>query len=85
MDKYTLSGHQEPSRRLTNETSYQAIWYIVAFGIAWIPWYCYVFDEITGYGVHDVLDYLHIFTKPMQGLLNSLVFFRPRYLSARQR
>ena len=85
MDKYTLRGQQEPSRRLTTETSHQAIWYIVAFGIAWIPWYAYAFDEITGYGTHDVLDYMHIFTKPMQGLLNSLVFFRPKYLSARQR
>ena len=36
-------------------------------------------------GVHDVLDYLHIFTKSMQGLLNSLVYFRPKYLAARSR
>ena len=36
-------------------------------------------------GVHDILDYLNIFTKPMQGLLNSLVYFRPKYLAARSR
>jgi hypothetical protein len=84
MDRYRARGSQ-PSRRLTSETAYQAIWYICTFAIAWVPWYCYALDEITGNGVHDIFDYLHIFTKPLQGLLNSLVYFRPRYLSARER
>jgi hypothetical protein len=85
MDKYTLRSNQQPIRKLTNETAYQGIWYIAAFGITWIPWYCYAFDEVTGNGTNDVLDYLHLFTKPLQGLFNSLVFFRPKYLSARAR
>lgn len=85
MDRYALGSNQQPTRRLTNETAYQGIWYIAAFGITWIPWYCYAFDEVMGRGVHDIIDYFHLFTKPLQGLLNSMVFFRPKYLSTRAR
>eukprot|EP00804_Cyclotella_cryptica_P019547 CCRYP_014325-RA/>CCRYP_014325-RA protein AED:0.22 eAED:0.22 QI:397/0.66/0.75/1/0.66/0.5/4/2467/327 len=81
MDRYAVSTTQHPSRVLTSQTTYQGIWYIAAFGITWVPWYCYAFDEVTGGGVVDLLDYLHVFTKPLQGLLNSLVYFRPKYLS----
>lgn len=85
MDRYSVSTIQPPTRVLTLQTTYQGIWYIAAFGITWIPWYCYAFDEVTGGDVADLFDYLHVFTKPLQGLFNSMVYFRPKYLSARAR
>jgi hypothetical protein len=90
MSRYTFRGAGTPVRReqsgvLTRHTTYQGIWYIAAFGITWIPWYFYAFDEVTGEGTIDLFDYMHLFTKPLQGLLNALVFFRPKYLTARAR
>lgn len=90
MSRYTFRGAGTPVRReqsgvLTKQTTYQGIWYIAAFGITWIPWYFYAFDEVTGEGTIDLFDYMHLFTKPLQGLLNALVFFRPKYLTARAR
>jgi hypothetical protein len=85
MDRYTLRSQQLPSRKLTVETAYQGIWYIVSFAIAWIPWYCFAFDQIIIHGKHEVFEYLRIFTQPLQRVFNSLMYFRPKYLSARAR
>jgi hypothetical protein len=33
---------QPLDRRLTTKTTWQGIWHIATFGLAWIPWYVYL-------------------------------------------
>jgi len=39
MDRYRRESGMSLDRRMTAQTARQGIYYIGAFGLAWIPWY----------------------------------------------
>jgi heme/copper-type cytochrome/quinol oxidase subunit 2 len=41
MDRWARNTGQPLNRRLTTKTTWQGIWHIATFGLAWIPWYVY--------------------------------------------
>ena len=83
MDRYQRQGMSH-NRQMTNQTARQGMYYIGAFAIVWIPWYVYALLEYSqNVETSEALAVVHLVTMPMQGVLNSLVYFRPRYKSDR--
>ncbi|KAL7541328.1 hypothetical protein ACHAWF_006907 [Thalassiosira exigua] len=86
-------------RRATNiavnynslKVTWQGIFYVAAFIFSWGPWYLWQWIRITS-GMETMaregsptLLYLISITLPLQGVMNALVFFRPKYLKYRKR
>ena len=84
MDRYAQRG-SPPNRSMTIKTSWQGLWYITAFGIAWTPWYAYVIIEFNHNEIPDLLNYIYDLIMPLQGVLNAMVYFRPMYKTDRER
>ena len=82
MDRYQRSGR---NRKLTMESFQQGIFYIGAFTISWTPWLVYGFREGTLVGANAVSYYVMLAVTPLHGLLNSIVYFRPRLKAERER
>eukprot|EP00986_Skeletonema_menzelii_P012434 scaffold6867_cov159-Skeletonema_menzelii.AAC.5 len=82
MDRYQRSGR---SRKMTMESFYQGVFYIGAFAISWTPWLVFGFREITYVGISMVSYYVMLAATPLHGVLNALVYFRPRLKAERER
>jgi len=62
----------------------QALWYVAAFYLTFLfPTINRVVEQVTSQ-TYFPLVFLHAITKPMQGLLNYLVYIRPRFLKIRE-
>jgi len=90
LDKYRIEG-QVVQRKNSRKFSQQAFFYIVVFVVPWI-WGIIVFlsddkDKVfKSKSYDDMLTSLHVANAcifPLQGLLNVLVYVRPRYLRLR--
>lgn len=82
MDRYQRSGR---SRKMTMESFYQGVFYIGAFAISWTPWLVFGFREITYVGISMVSYYVMLAATPLHGVLNAIVYFRPRLKAERER
>ena len=82
MDRYQRSGR---SRKMTMESFYQGIFYIGAFAISWTPWLVFGFRELTHLGTSWVSYYVMLAVTPLHGVLNAIVYFRPRLMAERER
>jgi len=82
MDRYQREG-EALNRSMTTQTTRQGIYYIAAFGLTWIPWYIYAILEFKEGKIPEALGIIHLTTMPLQGVLNALVYFRPKYKSHR--
>lgn len=84
MDRYNQPGIAA-SRELTRKSTWQGICFIVAFLLAWGPWYIYVVIKSNDNEVPRALRLFQLVSKPMQGVYDAAVYFRPRYLSDREK
>lgn len=83
-DRYLTKG-QSKRREMTNKTFWQSIRYISVFFISNLPFYIYaVFDMVRKRPPLWVV-YIYATVWPLFGVFNSLAYFRPKYLSYRQR
>lgn len=83
-DRY-LSEGQTKRREMTRKTFWQAIRYILVFFISNLPFYIYaVIDVIRVIPPYEIAI-IYATVWPMFGVLNSFAYFRPRYLSYRER
>merc|ERR1712087_1087416 len=70
---------------MTKQAASQGLWFIGVYGFVWIPYYAFqLMDYSPRAKVPLWLGVLHLITMPMQGMLNSFVFFRPKYLADRE-
>jgi hypothetical protein len=82
MDQYQRTGR---SRKKTMETFWQGIFYIGAFAISWIPWLLFGFREYVEGQFYLESYYGQQLLTPLHGVLNALVYFRPRLKAERER
>ena len=87
MARYSLPGSQV-SRTISKEVATQALWYLVPFYITWVPpsllniFKTYAkshLDDVDRDGKFVWILFVVTFV-PLQGLLNFLVYLRPRFL-----
>ncbi|KAL7550171.1 hypothetical protein ACHAWF_013420 [Thalassiosira exigua] len=73
-------------RKNTIRTFWQGMRYVGAFMLAYFTLYVYnVYYHHTRTMPPKPVIYLHLITTPSLGLFNSYVYFRPRYLTYRER
>ncbi len=82
MDRYNRGG---PSRKMTLESCWQGIFYIGSFLIAWTPWFIFSIREVNDQNISKIAYYTMLMITPLHGVINSTVYFRPRYLAKRGR
>jgi len=82
MDRYSRQG-MPLHRSMTTKTTRQGIYYILAFGVTWVPWYVYALIEYKQGKIPKALAIVHYITQPLQGVFNTLVYFRPKYKARR--
>jgi len=83
MDRYSLEG-QPSSRRMTKKTTRQGMYYILAFGVGWIPYFIYIIVEYSVGRIPRLIFTFALITRPLQGVFNALVYFRPKYKAIKQ-
>jgi len=92
LDKYRVKG-EAVQRKNSRQISQQAFFYVVAFAIPWISGIIVFLTDnkdkvFESEGYDGMLTLLHLANAcifPLQGLLNVLVYVRPRYLRLRAR
>lgn len=82
MDQYQRTGR---NRKTTMESFYQGIFYIGAFAISWTPWLVFGFKEYTLKEINVISYYAVLVIFPLHGVLNAVVYFRPRLKAERKR
>ncbi|KAL7546427.1 hypothetical protein ACHAWF_009761 [Thalassiosira exigua] len=83
-DKYLLKG-QEKTRRNTVKSSWQGLRYIGAFVLAYSTLYIISFYRVTKHIPSAAVVYLLIILLPLLGLFNAFVYFRPRYITYKEK
>lgn len=78
MDRYQHTGTADRTR--TAQVSKQGIAYVVVYLVIYLPLVPFWIDAPTGYGYR--IFFACFF--PLQGLLNAVVYFRPRYAHVRR-
>ncbi len=82
MDQFQRTGR---NRKMTMESFQQGMFYIGAFAISWTPWLVFGFKEYTVQHIHAASYYAVLVVTPLQGVLNAVVYFRPRLKAERER
>ena len=83
MDRYQIDRAQ--NRTMTKQAAIQGVWYIGVFAVIWVPTYVVIFYEVSKtIETPTSLIIVHLVTMPLQGFGNALVYFRPKYLAARE-
>ena len=82
MDQYQRTGR---NRKMTMESFQQGMFYIGAFAISWTPWLVFGFKEYTSHQIDAASYYVMLVITPLHGVLNALVYFRPRLKAERER
>lgn len=83
MDRYNSGTGR--SRKMTMQSFWQGICYVGSFTICWTPWLVYGFEEYLNVRTNAATYYTMIITFPLHGVLNTAVYFRPRYKAERER
>lgn len=83
MDRYNRGA--PPSRKMTMESCWQGIFYIGSFLVSWTPWFIFATSEVNNKNISKVAYYAMLMITPLHGVINSTVYFRPRYLAERGR
>jgi len=81
MDRFAQASDETVNRTRTNQVSKQGIAYVVVYLVTWLPTAPALFRLFPG-NEYNVF-FACIF--PLQGLLNAIVYFRPRYSTYRKR
>jgi len=83
MDRYQVD--RASNRTMTKQAAMQGVWYIGVYAVVWIPTYVIIFYEVsTTVQTPIPLIVVHLVTMPLQGFGNALVYFRPKYVAARE-
>lgn len=82
MDQFQRTGR---TRKMTMESFQQGMFYIGAFAISWTPWLVFGFKEYTLKEIDVVSYYAVLVIFPLHGILNAVVYFRPRLKAERER
>ena len=82
MDRYQVAGR---SRKMTMESFWQGICYIAAFTVCWTPWLVFGFREYLYKQINPISYYAMEVTMPLHGVINAMVYFRPRVKAERER
>jgi len=83
MDRYNRGT--ERSRKMTMESCWQGIFYIGSFLVSWTPWFIFSIREVNDQDLSKIAYYVMLMITPLHGVINSTVYFRPRYLAERGR
>mmetsp|Transcript_26122 Transcript_26122/g.52498 ORF Transcript_26122/g.52498 Transcript_26122/m.52498 type:complete len:493 (+) Transcript_26122:185-1663(+) len=76
---------EESDRKHSKQVSSQAFYYLMAFFLSWTPATLTRLIQMVSFKTYYPLILLMAITNPMQGLLNYLVYMRPRWLAYRKR
>ena len=71
-----------PAQKMERAVFWQAVFYVCAF---FVSWPVYVVGQLNGDGQSYGLWIAIAVLTPLQGFMNSLVYFRPRYVQYRAR
>uniref|UniRef100_A0A7S2PDX1 G-protein coupled receptors family 1 profile domain-containing protein n=1 Tax=Leptocylindrus danicus TaxID=163516 RepID=A0A7S2PDX1_9STRA len=89
MSKYLVKGEQV-SRKMSLGVAKQACWYVGSFYITWVvPFVIFIGTRLTMQGEEAEKAYYSFYLttsilSPLQGFLNSLVYFRPKYVKQQE-
>jgi len=83
-DRY-LSEGQKKHRELTHKTLWQAIRYFLVYFISNLPLYVHCGFDLASVSTPVDIAILYATVSPMFGVFNSFAYFRPRYLSYREK
>ena len=83
----------ENTHGVKSKVTWQGIFYVAAFWLSYGPWMIWQWIRITDGMKMKTMDsndssalvYIISITYPLQGAMNAVVFFRPRYLKYRER
>ena len=83
MDRYQVD--RASNRTMTKQAAMQGVWYIGVYAVVWVPTYVIIFYEVSTTTQAPIsLIVVHLVTMPLQGFGNALVYFRPKYMAARE-
>lgn len=83
-DRY-LSKGQKKQREMTQKTFWQGLRLFLVFFITNLPRYIYAIYDLTRHDPPTTITFIYVIVWPLFGVFNSFAYFRPRYLSYRQK
>jgi len=78
--RWRFAGEKKRKNRLTKEVTWNALWYLLAFFVTWIPVTTVGLMELNGIMPTPQALMATQATMPLQGLLNCLIYVRPKYI-----
>lgn len=83
-DRYLTAGQQK-HRKMTKKAFWQAIRYISVFVISNLPFYVVAFFDLSKAKSPRPIIFVYAIVWPMFGVFNAIAYFRPKYVSYRER